>query len=442
MIKQRDVLSLPDGEYNIARGLYLLVKNNGASRSWVLATKVAGKRFRRGVGSARSVTMAQAKLAAEALRVSLRTQNNGATTTSTPFIETSAPPTLPSHLLEQDTYNRKSVDAPLFKDCYSETIEHFAKVCKWANAEAKKKNLYYRLETYIIPIIGNVQINKITTADVANILSPIWTTMHPTAEEIRAFLFRVFKRYTKLGYYPKDKTNPATWEDNLDEELAEASKVHATESHPAPTFKELQDAIPKLLEIKTPVSYAIVFGILTVCRQQEFLEIKQGEVDFHSAVWQMPKIRRKDRNKNKNVGDFLVPLSKQAILILKEYKNILPLWIENKKQSAKKHHKTFVPPDLSSLFPGVQDGAEFINQGTINRLLRKVCGRKVDMHGCRSTFSDWCAENKKDRETAEKALMHETGNKVERTYKRTALLEQRRVLMQEWADAIMTKTDL
>ena len=59
------------------------------------------------------------------------------------------------------------------------------------------------------------------------------------------------------------------------------------------------------------------------------------------------------------------------------------------------------------------------------------------MHGCRSTFRDWCAETGKDNVLAEKSLMHTTGNAVEQAYQRSDLLEQRRGVMNEWADVVM-----
>ena len=61
------------------------------------------------------------------------------------------------------------------------------------------------------------------------------------------------------------------------------------------------------------------------------------------------------------------------------------------------------------------------------------------MHGMRSTFRDWAAENGIDQVLAEKSLMHATGNEVEQAYQRSDLLEQRRPVMQQWADAIMPK---
>ena len=55
------------------------------------------------------------------------------------------------------------------------------------------------------------------------------------------------------------------------------------------------------------------------------------------------------------------------------------------------------------------------------------------VHGFRSTFRDWCSESARaERELAEAALSHATGNEVERAYARSDLFERRRALMDAW----------
>jgi len=54
-------------------------------------------------------------------------------------------------------------------------------------------------------------------------------------------------------------------------------------------------------------------------------------------------------------------------------------------------------------------------------------------HGFRSTFRDWASERAyADREVAEAALSHATGNEVERAYARSDLFERRIALMDAW----------
>ena len=58
----------------------------------------------------------------------------------------------------------------------------------------------------------------------------------------------------------------------------------------------------------------------------------------------------------------------------------------------------------------------------------------VTVHGFRSAFRDWVAEETNyPGEVAEAALAHAVSNKVEAAYRRTDFLEKRRALMREWA---------
>jgi integrase len=57
------------------------------------------------------------------------------------------------------------------------------------------------------------------------------------------------------------------------------------------------------------------------------------------------------------------------------------------------------------------------------------------VHGFRSSFRDWVAEQTSfPGEWAEAALAHILSNKVEAAYRRTKFLDQRRKLMDAWAD--------
>lgn len=69
--------------------------------------------------------------------------------------------------------------------------------------------------------------------------------------------------------------------------------------------------------------------------------------------------------------------------------------------------------------------------------VRNVTGKDYTAHGFRSTFRDWCEENFIHEALAERSLAHVKGDKVVQAYQRSDLLEQRRPIMQQWADAIL-----
>jgi integrase len=60
----------------------------------------------------------------------------------------------------------------------------------------------------------------------------------------------------------------------------------------------------------------------------------------------------------------------------------------------------------------------------MRRLCRQIAGRPITLDGFRSSFRDWCAENGVSRDLAEASLA---------AYNRTALVEQRREVMERWA---------
>ena len=84
------------------------------------------------------------------------------------------------------------------------------------------------------------------------------------------------------------------------------------------------------------------------------------------------------------------------------------------------------------VFPGMKRGRP-LSDMTLLKILRDM---KVDatVHGFRSSFRDWCAEETSfSGEVAEAALAHAIPNKVEAAYRRTDFFDKRRKLMDAWA---------
>jgi integrase len=68
----------------------------------------------------------------------------------------------------------------------------------------------------------------------------------------------------------------------------------------------------------------------------------------------------------------------------------------------------------------------------MGKVLRKL--RPVTVHGFRSSFRDWAAEQTSfPGEVVEMALAHSVSSAVEAAYRRTDFFDRRRQLMDEWA---------
>jgi integrase len=59
---------------------------------------------------------------------------------------------------------------------------------------------------------------------------------------------------------------------------------------------------------------------------------------------------------------------------------------------------------------------------------------RATAHGFRTSFKTWAAETGVRDEVSEAALAHSDPNSVRAAYRRTTFLDERRVVMQAWAD--------
>lgn len=382
-LTQADVLRLPDGNHSFGDGLLLRVK--GDSRTWSVRVQVNGKRLTRGLGSAKAMALKQARIEAAKLKLEIIAGDVRTKREKLPAAE------------------RKT----LFKDVWQKAIEARAAVAMWKN-EKHAAQWTSTVQTYALPELKNIDVADITRQDILRVLKPIWLTKPDTATRLRGRLEMIFDYCIREGI--REKENPAKWKGLLAFDLPSRAKVRPVQHHEAPTLLELRACAPKLTE--TLSGKCILFGVLTATRVQEFVGAKWDEINFSKSVWLIPPERRKDGKPYPH----RVPLSKQALWILHS--------IERKSEY---------------VFYGTR--GRTLTIWTPRMMLMRVVGRKVTMHGCRSTFRDWCAENSVDRVLAEKCLMHSTGTEVEQAYQRSDLLEQRRPVMQSWADAVCQDLD-
>lgn len=289
-----------------------------------------------------------------------------------------------------------------FEDVWQDAVDARERVASW---KGDRQSLQWRqsLRDYAVPVLGKLDVSGITRHDILRVLQPIWLTKTDTATKLRSRLEILFDYFIREGL--REKENPARWKGGLEFDLPSPYKNRPQKHHEAPSVADLCKAAPRLLE--TGTGRCALFGILTACRLNEFLKARWSEIDFASKTFSVPPERRKD---GKQVPH-RVPLSLQAIALLK---------LLSKKGD-------FV-------FSG-KAAATFCLDAP-RKALRDAILKPVTMHGCRSTFRDWCAEESVDRVVAEKCLMHATGNEVEQAYQRSDLLEQRRKVMQAWSDVI------
>ena len=386
-ITSKNVFTVEDGNHTVAPNLILVVRGN--TRRFVFRYSENGKRTDKALGPARKLSLSDAKALADELRSKLALGEE---------IKTR----------RERKEKENTPDVPVFKTYAIETINRLQEVKCWRN---KKHAQQWRntIEQYAFPFIGEKPINEITREDVLNILKPIWLEKNETASRVRGRLENILAYAVTDGILP---SNPAAWRGNLDRYLAPQSKVKVVKHHEAMPFEQLQEKVKCLIPANNRTRQVILFTILTASRIGESVPACWNEIDFKNRVWSVPPERRKDGKPFPH----RVPLSTQAIDLLNS--------IERQGE------KIFEDPDRKAS-----------SRYSLTGLLKRMTGTDATMHGFRSTFRDWCAENDVPEILAEKSMMHQTGDAVVQAYQRSDLLEQRREVMQRWADAVFEKVN-
>jgi len=186
--------------------------------------------------------------------------------------------------------------------------------------------------------------------------------------------------------------------------LPQKSKARRVKHHKAMPYKDAPAFMDRLRGKDSISARALEFAILTAMRTNETIGATWAEID--GDVWTIPAARMKSGREHR------VPLSDRALEVLKN-----------------------MPRERGSkfVFPGSRAKLPLSNMAMLE-LLRGMEGNGLTVHGFRSTFRDWAAEQTNyPRELAEAALAHVLTDKTEAAYQRGDLLEKRRRLMDTWA---------
>jgi integrase len=252
------------------------------------------------------------------------------------------------------------------------------------------------LRDYINPVIGAMPVQTIDTALVMKVLKPIWDSRAETGSRIRGRIEAVLDWATAHGYRQGD--NPARWRGHLDKLLPHRSKVRAVKHHEALPYSALPKFLVTLRDEATLSARALEFIILTAARTSEVIEAAWAEVNLAEKVWIVPAARMKSGREHR------VPLSGAAMALLKSGPFLF-------QRSDRPLSKSAIPMMLERM------------------------GLNITVHGFRSTFRDWAAEQTDfPSEVVEMALAHAVGDKTEAAYRRGDLFDKRRRLMDAWAE--------
>ncbi|EFI50016.1 site-specific integrase [Afipia sp. 1NLS2] len=362
------------GRHADGGGLYLSISRNGGRR-WVYLYRRGGRLREKGLGSASTVSLKDARLAAEAVRKQLRDGIDPIDSKPTP----------------------RTVST--FSQCAEAFItsnEH-----GWKNAKHRDQ-WRNTLKTYAEPHIGKLPVDRISVDHVLKAIEPIWTSKTETASRVRGRIEAVLDWAAARGYRSSD--NPARWRGHLDKVLPPIRKVSKVRHHPALPYKDIPAFMSDLRKRDIITARALEFTILTAARTGEVVGARWDEIDTNNRVWTVPADRMKAGVEHQ------VPLSDRALAILKD-----------------------IPKESDFIFVGMKPSEGLSNMSML-ALLKRMDRADLTTHGFRSTFRDWAAETTDfPNELVEMALAHTIRNKAEAAYRRGNLLERRRAVMDAWS---------
>ncbi|MFV8823540.1 tyrosine-type recombinase/integrase [Thauera sp. WH-2] len=372
------------GAYADDDGLYLKIGTTG-SASWQYRYQINGKRRMMGLGSCANVGLAEAREKAADARKQVKQGID------------------PLEVKEAEQTAVKA-KATTFRELATEYIADHRP--GWRNAKHGQQ-WENTLAQYAFPKIGDKPIAEISTEDVLGILKKLWTEKPETASRLRNRIELVIDAGRAKGL--STAANPAAWRGHLDKLLpkrTKASKGH----HAAMDYRELPAFYKRLTEDRDSLSsVALQITILTACRTSEVLLADWSEFDLDNRLWTIPGERMKAGRPHR------VPLSDEVLKLLQGIKG------------------------EGYVFPGAREGRPLSNMA-MTMVLRRLGHPELTVHGFRSTFRDWCAEETHyPNIVAEQALAHTVGNAVEAAYRRGDLLDKRRALMADWATYCTTK---
>lgn len=373
-----------DKDYKLAadKGLYLLVKSNGA-KYWRMKYRFAGKEKTLAFGVYPEVPLAEA---IERRDISRKLLRDGID---------------PSIEKKKEKLRRHTEANTTFEGIAREWID--MKSRKWAPRHTER--VTRSLELDIFPHIGNIPIRQIDSVLLRSVLEPIQKRgALDIASRVRQRCSSVFRYAMVLGACTTDPAEP----------LKIVMEPPVKKHFPALTVKEMPEFLTKIraYNCNTQTRLSIRFLMLTFVRTIELIGARWDEIDFEEAIWNIPAERMKEKRAH------FVPLSTQSLDCL--------------------HQLQAITGRSELLFPKRGTSREPMSNSTILRVIERV-GYKGRMtgHGFRSVASSILNESGLfDFDAIERQLSHEDRNDVRAAYNRAKYMDERRRMMQWWADKV------
>ncbi|MDD2219248.1 MAG: tyrosine-type recombinase/integrase [Desulfoplanes sp.] len=273
-------------------------------------------------------------------------------------------------------------------------------------SEGHQKTEWQRIESNLIPFLGERPINEITSAELLHTVRKVESRgALEQARRVLSLAGQIFRYGVASCLCDRDPSQ------DLKGALTPPRKHH----YPAITDPDLVGKLMKDIDAYQSfvVRLALRFQALTFVRPGEIRFCEWEELDLETNTWTIPA------NKMKAGKEHMIPLSTQAIDVLNEIHSLT---------CRRKYVFTFATQQKP------------LSDNTLNTALRRMGYSKEQMvsHGFRSMASTLLNELGFDPELIEVQLAHVGKDKVRAAYCRAEYIDKRRSLMQAWADYLVS----
>ncbi|MGE0347701.1 tyrosine-type recombinase/integrase [Hydrogenophaga sp.] len=372
------------------RGLYLLVK--AAGKYWRWDYRYAGKRLTMAMGVYPEVDLKTARNVRDEARRLLRDGVDP---------------------MAARTSSRRQAAQSVANNFKAVALDwHSVRAARWATVTAKKHMTH--MESDIFPTLGNRPIAEIDAPELLALFRKVEARGAAyTATRIRDICSQVIAYAIATG---RATRNPAA-------DLAKTIAVPNVKHRPALTDRrEFGKFLRDLKEYRSADKLTLMatkLALLTFVRSQELRYARWSEIDFEAKEWRIPAARMK-MGKGLNQAH-IVPLSPQAISLLLEI-------------------KTYVG-DVENVFPNNTGSDKFMSENTIGRMLIRMGYQdRQTLHGFRASARSLLSERGWTVPALERQLDHAERSKVVAAYSRSDFLDERRQIMQDWANLLDSLT--
>jgi integrase len=266
------------------------------------------------------------------------------------------------------------------------------------------------MEKHVFPVIGKRPVIDLLPEDLIKVFKPLWG---------REMTRKLVQWVNKVIMYV------ATDDSRVDTDIIDKVKNRLgpqsvkNVGHPAVPWTDLPDLWVKLPRTLVGVSMKLL--ILTCVRDDAVVRARWDEIDRKQMIWRIPPERLKGWTQG-----FDVPLSPHAAALLSVASRF--------------------DDGSGYLFPSPTSKSGHLSNNAHRLWLHKRGwkdrdGRLATAHGFRASFRTWTDEVRIDRAVAEHCLQHVSakGGQVERAYARSGRLDERREVLDAWAQFVTQK---